>query len=96
MIENQAVHGTIRSLVFNAFVHPLCVVLAADVYALSFLPAVPLILAATHGPKLLVRKLETCLLGESGQLLLCNAPAQKPVTHYECYVDSLMCAARSR
>ena len=49
--------------------HPFCVVLAADVYALPFVPAAPLILAAAHDLELLVGELETRILGDRQQLL---------------------------
>ena len=66
---DQAVHGAVRFPVLPAFVHPLGVVLAADVYALLFLPAAPVILAAAHGIELIVGELEARLLGELQQLL---------------------------
>ena len=55
------------TLVPPALVHPLGVVLLADVRAPHDVPAAPV--AAAHGLELLVRKLEAALLGEGQQLL---------------------------
>ena len=66
-LVNRAGHRAFGALVPPALVHPLGVVLLADVRAPHDVPAAPV--AAAHGLELIVRKLEARLLGEAQQLL---------------------------